>query len=320
MRLLFLNIILILCIFLSCKGDFDVFIPDEENPVGELGDINQLFATVGPIGEKFNWDASEDLQVRTQNQLLLSIPANAISDQQGRIIEGKVEVEIQEVYTKGNLLLNSLHTTTDEQIIDLESGLFIALSKDGEVVQLTPEKSITVDLITQDQDEDIQLFFGEKEAGKFNWVASEPSQSISIELAETLDPATNVPNAIYRLKTNRLGWIALGKVSVRELTGQPICLNLSEDYQPTNTAAYAVFEDINALVRLKWSDIPEASQFCWENVPNIEKATFFVISEWRKGIYHVGTKEYIMDLAIQGIDLEMKETTIEDILELISGL
>ena len=69
MYLRLLNLLLILVVFFSCEGDFDVFIPDEESPDLEAGELRNLIEAVTPSGETFSWEASESFEFRTKKSI-----------------------------------------------------------------------------------------------------------------------------------------------------------------------------------------------------------------------------------------------------------
>ncbi|WP_420574264.1 hypothetical protein [Kordia sp.] len=125
--------------------------------------------------EVFSILIEKDTIVETKNGIVFLIPENAFVDQNQNIINGSVQLEVKEAVDSHTIMTTGLSTFFDDKPLETGGMFFIEATKDGQKLEINPQKEIIADIPTQDYKEGMQLFDGEiKNDGSINWTNPKP--------------------------------------------------------------------------------------------------------------------------------------------------
>ena len=320
----FLTFIGLLCLcFLGCKEDFDIFIPDDPTtpiPGPISGSISNFFDTVFDEGHSFTINAEEFTTLRSPDNNYFEIPANSFIDNSGNVVAGEIKVDIIEISSKGDMILHNVPTESDGRLIESMGAFHIQATKDDEPLQLSDNVSISIHIPIQGEwNDEMELFYGERlNDGSFNWIEADgnPDQQGNVWTGEVFDTLTQSWGLTYYLQSNQLNWINCDDfVETQELG--TIHLKLPESYSDTNTVAFIVFEDMNAIMGMNWST--EVGQFVENYVPMNSDVQILVIADGGDDQFYFSNFKTIFH-SDSTIELSPEKAPLGDIVELISGL
>ncbi|MEM9928457.1 MAG: hypothetical protein AAF840_01435 [Bacteroidota bacterium] len=129
--------------------------------------------------------SDRDTIIRTPNDVLVQVPAGVFVDAQGHPVEGEVELQLQEVFTKAQTLLQPISTvTTSGELIASRGMLKIEALMGRQALELGTGKSINLGFPGEKEDyAGYELFYGvEGEDGTIEWeVDSTPADPLELE-------------------------------------------------------------------------------------------------------------------------------------------
>ena len=121
--------------------------------------------------EIFSIEPKKDTIIETKNGILFLIPKGAFVDASQNVVDETIELEVKEAIDSYTIMTAGLETLHNGKPLETGGMFFIEAKKDGQKLQIHPEKEITADIPTQDYKEDMQLFDGEtKNDETINWV------------------------------------------------------------------------------------------------------------------------------------------------------
>ncbi|WP_298512957.1 hypothetical protein [uncultured Kordia sp.] len=125
--------------------------------------------------EIFTISSKKDTIIETQHGIVFLIPENAFVDADQNVVTENITLEIKEAVTSEAIMFAGLGTLHNEKPLETGGMFFLKALKDGEKLQIHPEKEITADIPTQDYKEGMQLFDGETAPdGTIDWVNPKP--------------------------------------------------------------------------------------------------------------------------------------------------
>jgi len=169
---IYLTILTILAGLTSCSDSEpqpDV-VPVSFFPDNELqGTFEKLRTNV----ENVSIPGNEDATITTTNGTMLFVQAETFVDENGETIEGKVELEIQEVASIGDAVRSGLQTVSDGKVLMTDGMIYVNATAAGKQVVIGNDKSIQVSMrkLRQAPNNDpITMFTGSQdEDGVINW-------------------------------------------------------------------------------------------------------------------------------------------------------
>lgn len=133
-------------------------------PIIQVEDIQELYKKLEQKRQTFCIDPNRDTILRLEQGTIISIRAGTFINQ-----KGCVKVSAKEVYKKSDMLLENLTTVSNGK--QLESGGMVYLEATNIAGKpVVPKKEIAIFLPTQDYQEDMKLFKGNRDPHQaMNW-------------------------------------------------------------------------------------------------------------------------------------------------------
>lgn len=139
--------------------------------------LEELEAELRSKPQVFEIDPSIDNRIEAENGSKVGIPAGSFVDNSGNPITETVKFQVTEALTLDGFIANQLVTKSGERI--LESGGMLKLeayTMDGRALQLKSDKSMQLEIPTEEQKEGMELFYSK---GGQDWETKAQRQTLS---------------------------------------------------------------------------------------------------------------------------------------------
>jgi hypothetical protein len=125
--------------------------------------------------EVFTISTEKDTIVETANGIVILVPKDAFVNANNELVSENVKVSIKEALDAETIMNAGLSTLYNDKLLETGGMFFIEARKDGALLQIHPEKAITVDIPTENRKATMQLFDGVvSEDGSILWTNPKP--------------------------------------------------------------------------------------------------------------------------------------------------
>lgn len=130
---------------------------------------------LAPPRQRFLIQTDSSNVVETDGGLILYVPQGAFIDPKGQEVEGPVDLHVREALNPLTVIKSGWSSTSDGELLE-SGGMFeVTAFKDGVALQVHPERPLYFELPTQDYQEEMQLYRGEKDSNDLiNWIDPQP--------------------------------------------------------------------------------------------------------------------------------------------------
>ncbi|MCW3104144.1 MAG: hypothetical protein JWO09_2584 [Bacteroidetes bacterium] len=122
----------------------------------------------------YSVSAAESSKLDYSTGSVISIPANAFVDKQGKPVEGKVDIQYREFHDPADFFVSGIPMTYDsagtEYHFESAGMLEILAYQDGKPVFINPDKKIVVEMASQQQDDKYNIYRFDSLAGNWKFV------------------------------------------------------------------------------------------------------------------------------------------------------
>jgi hypothetical protein len=123
---------------------------------------------------QFSVSAAESSKLHYSSGSVISIPANAFVDKQGKPVEGKVDIQYREFHDPADFFVSGIPMSYDsagtEYHFESAGMLEILAYHDGEPVFINPDKRIVVEMASQQQEDKYNIYRFDSLAGNWKFV------------------------------------------------------------------------------------------------------------------------------------------------------
>jgi hypothetical protein len=277
----------------ACQKDIDVFVPDPgqlngpdsswQNTITATMPVSVLKSSLltEPYLDSINVNANI-ATITTPLGIQLNFPPNCCVNAASQPVTGKVEVEIQVVKKKGDMIRLDKPSTYNDSMLITAGQLFIRLKKEGQPLQLAPGVRFNINYVDLPTNQQVKFFVGdESNAQAFNWLPTpEPN----------LDTITITPQ-FYQVYTKRLRWISIAQqVEINTVAKVSVVADMANYFTNANSIAFTVFKDLRSVVAMR----PDLTtrKFITGKLPVGKAITVVVISK-QGNDYYLGTESAV---------------------------
>jgi len=156
--------------------------PDKEKP-DAYALLQAFYKQLEKEEQGFYIRADRDTTLTAKEGTRLFVPANALITKAGPV-KGQVKIVVREYYHTADIIAARLHTTSNGQQLITGGMLHISAEQDGEPVMMAPQKAITVNMPTENYDNQMQLFSGQEmpsdvdNSSTLDWLPVGPFQEL----------------------------------------------------------------------------------------------------------------------------------------------
>ena len=268
-------------LFLSaCQKDVDVFVPDAGQLNGPDTTWQNTITATMPVSVLKNSLITEPYldtinvnaniaTVVTPFGMQVNFPANCCTTRAGQPVTGRVDVEIQVVKKKGDMIRLDKPSTYNDSMLVTAGQIFIRLKKAGQSLLLAPGVRYNINYIDLPTNPQAKFFMGdESNTQAFNWL---PTPEIN------LDTIIITPQS-YQIYTKRLRWISIAqKFDLNTAAKVSVAVDMANYFTNANSIAFTVFKDLRSVVAMR----PELGtrKFITGKLPVGKAITVVVISK-----------------------------------------
>jgi hypothetical protein len=238
----------------ACQKDIDVFVPDAgqlngpdttwQSTIGAVTPVTILKSSLlmAPYQDTINVNANIATVV-TPFGVQVNFPPNCCLNAAGQPVTGKVDVEIQVVNKKGDMIRLDKPSTSNDTMLVTMGQFFVRLKKEGQVLQLAPGVRYNISYVDLPTTQQVKFYMGdETNAQAFNWL---PSFELNIDTI-VITPQT------YQIYTKRLRWISIAQpFEINTTTKVNVAVDMAAYFTNANTIAYTVFKDLRSVVAMR---------------------------------------------------------------------
>ena len=276
------------CIMLhACQKNIDIFVPDPGQPNGPDTSWHSTVTASMPVTSLKNnllqdvytdtitVDASTT-NITTPAGVRLTFPPHCCVNASGQLVTGKVDVEVQLVKKKGDMIRQNRPSTYNDSLLTTAGEIFIRLQKEGQALQLAPNARISIRYVDLPVNPLVKFFIGdESNTDRFNWLPT-PTPS-----ADTIIIGTQA----YEILTRRLRWINIGALydAGNSMAKVAVAADMETHFTNANTIAFTVFKDMYAVAGMH-ADV-SSRKFISSKLPVGKEITVVVISKMENDYY-----------------------------------
>lgn len=265
----------------ACQKNTDFFVPDPGQLIGADTNWHSTVTAAMPVSVLKNNLLLEPYQdtitvnasiasIATPFGMQLNFPPNSCVTSAGQIVTGKVQVELQVVKKKGDMIRLNKPSTFNDSLMTTAGEIFIRLKKEEQILQLAPNVSINIRYIDLPTNPLMNFFIGdETNAERFNWLPT-PTPFI--------DTIIITPQA-YELYTKRLRWISIARLydAGNNTARVNVTADMASHFTNANTVAFTVFKNFNSVVNMH-ADV-SSRKFISGRLPVGKQITVVVITK-----------------------------------------
>jgi mono/diheme cytochrome c family protein len=125
--------------------------------------------------QTFTIDAAKDTVIETKGGIVMAIPSNCFLDENGNIVEGKVDLAVKEALDPATMINAGLSTRSGDELLESGGMFFTDARKDGKILKINPAKGIYTEIPSNEIKPGMQLFSGKRMAnGTIDWIDPKP--------------------------------------------------------------------------------------------------------------------------------------------------
>ncbi len=309
----------------ACQKNIDIFIPDPGQNNGPDTAWQSTITATSPVSilknnllDNVYLDSIEvnasTATVITPGGIIVTFPPFACTNTGGQPVTGKVDVEIQVVKKKGDMIRMNKPSTYNDSLLVTAGQIFITLRKNGLLVLLAPNVRISIHYVDLPVNQQMKFFAGdESNTQNFNWLPN-PDTAIN---------KVFYGSQAYEIYTNRLRWISVAyPVNVNSTASVNITADMAAYFTNANTVAFTVFKDLRSVVAMRAN--LNTRKFISGKLPLGQQVTVVVISK-QGNDYYLGhqtavTQAVTTSPAMQQVPVVPIKKSLSEILSYLSTL
>jgi hypothetical protein len=141
----------------------------------EQGEKSWADADRNLSAQVFTIEAAKDTVIETKGGIVMAIPSNCFLDDNGNIVEGKVDLTVKEALDPATMINAGLSTRSGDKLLESGGMFFTDARKDGKILKINPAKGIYTEIPANEIKPGMQLFSGKRMAdGTIDWVDPRP--------------------------------------------------------------------------------------------------------------------------------------------------
>lgn len=258
--------------------------------------------------QTFKFSPNKKIVIKGKKGTIIRIPQNAFCFNNGVAVTSEITIELIEVYTKSDMILNNIQTTSNQQLLETAGMIYIKAFSQNMELTLGERKPLTIEFPTkQHKRDDMNVFYGDTTSQNIDWHKADGNfrfggDSLYMKNQKTLNK--------YIFNSTRLGWINCDRfVNEKPLTDLIV---MSTDIIDGNF--YLVFRSINAVMNASI----DHTGIKFANIPVGRKATLIAFKKTDDGMFY--SENTIIIQENQSIEITLEKVTNKEFKDRIKKL
>lgn len=208
--------------------------------------LQSFFAGTRVASQTFAINATNYNQIVGAKNTKITIPGGCLIDKYGHTVTGNANIELKEIYSKGDMILSNATTTTATGMLESGGEIYLKVRQNGEDLRVKPGYSISVSFPTTNPVGGMQLFTGA-------FVANTNLAADSALVWTPVDStAANIVQdsfssyTFYDFPVDSFGWTNCDRFYDNPGGTDPM-IQVPSTFDNTNTSVYMIFDAENAV-------------------------------------------------------------------------
>jgi hypothetical protein len=238
-----------------------------------------------------------DFSIIGDKGTIIQFPKYAFVDANGIPVKNEITIELLEIYSKSDMILNNIQTISDENLIESGGMIYIKAFFQNKELELDKNKYYTIKFPTKNKEEDMQIFYGDTTMSNINWKQANRNFIGDITYVENLNELNK-----YIFNSTKLGWINCDRFyDVDEKT--TLIVNTIDTF---DVNFCLVFKSINSVMNV--SEKKDTIKF--KNVPIGMESTLVAFKKTNNETYYSSKNITIQEN--QTIEIKLEKLTEQD--------
>jgi hypothetical protein len=241
--------------------------------------------------QTFKVAAAKKIVIKGEKGTIIRIPENIFVDTNGAIVTGEITIELLEIYTRSDMILNNIQTTSDSELLETRGMIYIRASSSNMQLSLRKNAFYTIEFPTKDKQNDMNIFYGDTTNHDINWKQAKDNFRSDITY---LDDRNELSKYIFN--STELGWINCDRF-LNQTATTDLIVNTSDTLEVNFCL---VFKSIKSVMNV--SDRKGVIKFY--NVPLGQTATLIAFKRTSSEIFYSSETITIQENQMVTIELE----------------
>jgi hypothetical protein len=216
---------------------------DPIDPTIKFAEGDPFTSTIVP-SEFIELDATQDNVVEGEKGTVIVCPKGCFVDENGKPVDGKVQIELSESYALEDCVLSNLTTVSNGAPLETDGMIYLNATSDGRQVRINKDIPLYIEMPTAMRKPGMMVYKGVRdEQGDMNWVSPKPVDefltTVDIQSLDFLPEAfqwtleLNMPYKEYKAATKQLAeslYYQLAVANVADLTKGLIATDYNEPH------------------------------------------------------------------------------------------
>jgi hypothetical protein len=289
---------LVILTFVSCKKDQ----PSTPEPVlsnPNTGTLNDFFKANTSGAQTFTVAAANTETVMGAKGTVIIIQPGTFITRLGATVSGNVVVSLTEIYSKKDIILNRVQTTTSTDVLISKGAMKITARQNDIDLIIKPGKKLAIKTPAGTSPSySMQVFYGATNfTGSFYWSLA-PGTGTSIAATPVQDTNNVINPYYYAFSSDSLNWINCDQFYSSPNPKTTCTITVHGNYNASNTSVFLAFADINSAAQLNGTDQKYTNSY---SIPIGTKATVVAIARIGGNYYAsytpiIITANFILDI------------------------
>ena len=255
--------------------------------------------------QTFKCSPQKEIEIKGEKGTVVKIPPNAFVDSAGKVVKSEVTIEMIEIYTKSDMILNHTQTMSDQRLLETGGMIYIVAISQNKQLALRKNVFYDIEFPTKKKQKDMRIFYGDTTNSNINWQlpvsAKEEMRSLDWESDATYSENKKALNK-YIFNSTKMGWINCDRF-VDNVATTDLIVNTNDTLEATFCL---VFKDINSVMNASIRD----GGIKFRNVPIGQTVNLIAFKKKDKEIFYASKTLTIEEN--QSVSITMEKFTDED--------
>ena len=210
--------------------------------------LQNFFAGTRVTSQAFSINATNYNTITGAKSTIIRIPGGSLINKNGVTVTGTVNIELKEIYSKGDMILSNATTTCNGGMLQTGGEIYLIARQNGEDLRVKPGYKISVEFPTTNPVAGMQLFTGQfvqnsnlAADSSLVWTPVDSANAVVVQ-----DSAFLGGFMFYDFQVDSFGWTNCDRFY--NLTGgtDPM-IQVPTQFDNSNTSVYMIFDAENSV-------------------------------------------------------------------------
>ncbi len=241
----------------SCKKNKDEFTPEEDpivnQPSNNTPNVQAMFNNIGTPLQTYTVSMSAYNTFVCTNGTQINISPNAFLTQSGGAVTGVVNIEVKDVLSKKDMILNNAIPVSNGQMLISGGEVYLNATQGGQKLKMNTASDVYMQVPIDNTPSNLMLEFyasgpSNLSSTNLNWTTSNTATTTIAVVQDSL--GTGPMLNYYAFHCDSLNWTNCDYFSNTTGAKTTCTVNLPGSFDNTNTAVFISMNGVNAIAKL----------------------------------------------------------------------